>query len=64
MNIESLSTLKIHRLTQAQYERERDAGNLEENALYLTPDEIINLSAYATKEYVQEMIGTAIGGSY
>ena len=64
MNIENLSTLKIHRLTQAQYERERDAGNLEENALYLTPDEIINLSAYATKEYVQEMIGAAIGGSY
>jgi hypothetical protein len=36
---ESLSTLKIHKLTQAQYERERDAGRLDENALYLTPDE-------------------------
>lgn len=34
-----LSTLKIHRLTQAQYERELAAGRLDENALYLTPDE-------------------------
>ena len=34
-----LSTLKIHKLTQAQYDRERDAGRLDPNALYLTPDD-------------------------
>ena len=35
----NLSTLKIHKLTQAQYERELAAGNIDENALYLTPDD-------------------------
>ena len=39
MIIENLSTLKIHKLTQEQYDREREAGNLDANALYLTPDE-------------------------
>ncbi len=39
MNTENLSTLKIHRLTQAQYNRESEAGNLDATALYLTPDE-------------------------
>ena len=39
MNTESLSTLKIHKLTEAQYNRELEAGNLDENALYLVPDE-------------------------
>ena len=39
MVTENLSTLKIHRLTQAQYDREKSAGRLDENALYLTPDE-------------------------
>jgi hypothetical protein len=37
---ENLSTLKIHKLTQAQYDRELAAGNLDENALYLTPEEV------------------------
>jgi hypothetical protein len=36
---ENLSTLKIHKLTQKQYERELAAGRIDENALYLTPDE-------------------------
>lgn len=39
MNIENLSTLKIHKLTQAQYSRELEAGNIDPSALYLTPDE-------------------------
>ena len=38
MITENLSTLKIHKLTQAQYDRELDAGNIDESALYLTPD--------------------------
>lgn len=37
MITENLSTLKIHNLTQEQYERELAAGRIDENALYLTP---------------------------
>ena len=36
---ENLSTLKIHKLSQAQYDRELAAGRIDENALYLTPDD-------------------------
>lgn len=50
MITESLSTLKIHKLTQAQYDRELAAGNIDPNALYLTPDEAEDLSRYATIE--------------
>jgi hypothetical protein len=39
MITENLSTLKIHKLTQAQYDRELAAGNLDPTAMYLTPDE-------------------------
>ena len=39
MNTENLSTLKIHTLSQKQYDRELAAGNIERNAFYLTPDE-------------------------
>lgn len=38
MITENLSTLKLHKLTQAQYERELEAGRIDESALYLTPD--------------------------
>ena len=36
---EVLSTLKIHRVTQEQYDQELANGTLDDNALYLTPDE-------------------------
>jgi hypothetical protein len=39
MKQENLSTLKIHRLTQEQYDRVLQNGNIDENALYLTPNE-------------------------
>ena len=39
MITENLSTLKIHKLTQEQYDRELAAGNIDANALYLTPEE-------------------------
>lgn len=42
MKTENLQTLKIHKLTQEQYERELNAGRIDENALYLTPDEYTN----------------------
>ena len=44
MITENLSTLKIHKLTREQYERELAAGRIDENALYLTPDENIDLN--------------------
>lgn len=56
MITENLSTLKIHKLTQAQYDRELKAGRIDENALYLTPDEDIDLSPYATIDYVDSAI--------
>lgn len=40
MITEILSTLKIHKLTKAQYDRELAAGSIDNNALYLTPAEI------------------------
>jgi hypothetical protein len=53
MITENLSTLKIHKLTQAQYERELAAGNIDENALYLTPDEAVDMSQYVTQEQLE-----------
>ena len=43
MITENLSTLKINKLTQAQYDRELAAGNIDPNALYLTPDEVVSI---------------------
>lgn len=45
----NLETLKIHKLTKAQYERELAAGNIDASALYLTPEEEID-PRYMTKE--------------
>lgn len=39
MFTDNLFTLTIHKLTQEQYDREYEAGNIDPNALYLTPDE-------------------------
>ena len=49
MNIENLSTLKIHRLTRAQFERETAAGNMDETAIYLTPEEKYAVPVEASK---------------
>ena len=48
MTTENVSILKINKLSQAQYNRELDAGNIDENALYLTPYKEIDLSIYDT----------------
>ena len=45
---EILSTLKIHKLTQEEYDQAVVAGTVDENAIYLTPDEEIDLSGYVT----------------
>lgn len=55
---EKLTTLKIHKLTQEEYEQAISDGSIDENALYLTPDEEIDLSGYATEEYVNNAIAT------
>ena len=39
MNTENVSTLKIHKLTREQYERELGAGRIDPTAIYLTPNE-------------------------
>ena len=44
MLTENLSTLKIHKLTKAQYERELAAGRIDENAIYLTPDTGVDIN--------------------
>ena len=43
MIIENVSTLKIQKLSQEQYNREQAAGNLDSHSIYLTPDEQITL---------------------
>ncbi len=48
MITENLSTLKINKLTQAQYEREIEAGRIDETALYLTPDDETVISSGVT----------------
>lgn len=53
MITENLSTLKIHRLTQAQYDSKVADGTIVENELYLTPDKEIDLSIYATKDELE-----------
>ena len=64
MITENLSTLKIHKLTQAQYDRELTNGNIDEAALYLTPDEEIDLSPYATVEQLNEQLNTKANTSH
>ncbi len=59
----NLSTLKIHKLSQAQYDREKAAGNLDQTALYLTPDENQDLSMYATKEEVNKKVALPSSGN-
>lgn len=60
MITENLSTLRIHKLTQEQYNRAREAGQLEENAIYLTPDDASNPGGFATEEYVDEKIADLV----
>lgn len=43
MIIKKVSDLKIHKLTQSQYDRELENGNIDENAIYLTPNEVLEI---------------------
>ena len=40
MNQTALNSFEIHQLTKAQYNAAKSAGELNENALYLTPNEV------------------------
>lgn len=68
MRTDNIQTLKIHKLTQAQYERELAAGNIDENALYLTPHDAAEGDGLsdAVKQYVDSKIAntklTAVWG--
>ena len=60
MITENLSTLKIHKLTQAQYDRELENGNIDENAIYLTPEDTTHAEQHAIggdDPITPEMIG-------
>lgn len=52
---EILPTLKIHKLTNEEYDKALANGTVDENALYLTPDEEIDLSGYVTKDELAYM---------
>lgn len=64
MKTQNLSTLTIHKMSQEQYDREKAAGRLDPNALYLTPDGE-DLGNYYTKEEVDAIISevAASGGA-
>lgn len=64
MITENLSTLKIHKLTQAQYDRELEAGNIDESALYLTPEEEIIGDLLKLKTNTKTSIVDAINEIY
>ena len=55
MITENLDVLKIHKLSKAQYEREYEAGRLEENALYLTPvDDMSEVVKVVPQDFTDE----------
>ena len=55
MITENLDVLKIHKLSKAQYEREYEAGRLEENALYLTPvDDMSEVVKIVPQDFTDE----------
>lgn len=54
MITENLNTLKINKLTQEQYDNAKAEGKIDENELYLTPDEsIVDQTYNATSNYAQ-----------
>jgi hypothetical protein len=59
LKTENLSTLKIHKLTQEQYDRESANGTLDENALYLTPDEEIDFPVDSVNGKTGEVVLSA-----
>ena len=59
MQTTNVSTLKINKLSKEQYERELAAGNIDENALYLTPyDAAEDDLSDTAKQYIDSKIAS------
>ena len=56
MITKNLSTLKINKLSQKQYDRESVAGNLNENEIYLTPDTSLTVWQPNTEYKVDDVV--------
>lgn len=56
MSTENLSTLRINKLSQEQYDRESTAGKLNENEIYLTPDRSITIWQPNTEYKVGDVV--------
>lgn len=57
MITENISTLKIHKLSQEQYDREYAAGNTDSTAIYLTPsnEDLIMKKIELVEENIEEI---------
>ena len=64
MIIENLSTLKINKLSQEQYDREFTAGRIDENAIYLTPDNNTQIETITNSEIDEIFEGIFYSISY
>jgi hypothetical protein len=58
MITENLTGLNVHKLTQEQYDRELEAGRIDENAIYLTPAEELDLSMYPLSSEIEGIYET------
>ena len=57
MIVENVDSLKIHKLTQEQYDAALSAGSLDENALYLTPNSSDNIIANIDLQELRKEMG-------
>ena len=60
MKTENLSTLTIHKISQEQFDREKAAGRIDENAIYLTPDEDSGGSVVPDEEFFNWLVEAKI----
>ena len=56
---QDILNLNIHKLTQDQYDEAFAAGKIDPNAIYLTPEEVVDLSGYATTDELNEVVDEA-----
>lgn len=61
---EDITSLKIHKLSQEQYNDLVANGSIDETALYLTPDEEIDLTPYATIEQLNTKADSSLLSDY
>lgn len=59
----NLPILKIHTLTEVQYNTERDANRLEEDAFYLTPYEEVKVVSDLSSDSTTDALSAAAGKS-